>query len=48
MSLIAGVRKACLFVLVLGVLAPRAFADFAVCKAGWEWVSDPLHFLILR
>jgi len=45
MSLNAGVRKICAFVLVFGVLAPRAFADFAVCQAGWEWVSDSLRFL---
>ena len=48
MSLIAGVRKACLFVLVLGVLAPRALADFAVCQAGWEWVGRALGFTIPR
>jgi len=40
MSLIAGVRKAFLFLFVFGVLAPRALAAFAVCQAGWEWVSD--------
>ena len=40
MSLIAGVRRAFLFVFVFGVLAPRALAAFAVCQAGWEWVSD--------
>ena len=45
MSLNAGVRKICAFVLVFGVLAPRAFADFAVCQAGWEWVSNFLRFL---
>ena len=45
MSLNAGVRKICVFVLVFGVLAPRAFADFAVCQAGWEWVSDSLRSL---
>lgn len=48
MSLGAGVRKVCLFVLVFGVLAPRAFADFAVCKSGWEWVSVILGFFDLE
>jgi len=46
MSLIAGVRKAFLFIFVFGVLAPRALAAFAVCQAGWEWVSDPFGFPI--
>lgn len=46
MSLGAGVRKFCLFVLVLGVFTPRAFAAFASCKAGWEWVSDSLDLSI--
>jgi len=45
MFLNAGVRKICVSVLVFGVLAPRAFADFAVCQAGWEWVSDFLRSL---
>ncbi|KAF9647246.1 hypothetical protein BDM02DRAFT_3261818 [Thelephora ganbajun] len=40
MSLSAGVRKICLFVLIFGVLVPRAFAAFAVCRAGWEWASN--------
>ena len=44
MSLVAGVRKAFLFVFVFGVLAPRALAAFAVCQAGWEWVSDRFGF----
>ena len=47
MSLIAGVRKAFLFIFVFGVLAPRALAAFAVCQAGWEWVSDTFGFPIL-
>jgi len=42
MFLIAGVRQVYLFLLVFGVLAPRALAAFAVCQAGWEWVGDPL------
>ena len=48
MSLIAGVRKTCLFVLILGVLAPRALAAFATCQAGWEWVGDALGFSVPR
>lgn len=48
MSLIAGVRKACLFLLVLGVFAPRALAAFAVCQAGWEWVGDLIDIPISR
>ena len=47
MSLIAGVRKAFVFVFVFGVLVPRTFAAFAVCQAGWEWVSDPSGFSFL-
>jgi len=40
MSLVAGVRKACLFVLFFGVFAPRALAAFGVCQAGWEWAYN--------
>jgi len=42
MSLCAGVRKVCLLVIVFGVFVPRALAAFAVCQAGWEWVSEIL------
>lgn len=48
MSLSPGIRVFCLFLLVFGVFAPRALADFAMCQAGWEWVSGPLGFSILR
>ena len=48
MSLGVGVRKICLFVLVFGVFAPRAFAQSAVCQTGWDWVSDSLDLSIPR
>lgn len=40
-----GVRMfSLLLLLFLGLFAPCALADFATCKAGWEWVSDQSAF----
>ena len=41
-------RRSCSFVLVLGLFASRASADFAVCQSGWEWVSDIISFSISK
>lgn len=41
MSLDASTRKTRLFLLVLGLLAPRVVVALIVCEAGWEWVSYP-------
>jgi len=42
----AVVRNSCLFLLILGLFVPHALAAFAVCQAGWDWVSN-LNFEVV-